>query len=193
MVFAAAFTGEAAAQCTGGGGRGGFRGVQPCPDTEAASSSYLSGQAALVDLGGNFLQRLAALSSFKSGASAANNPQGGGADEPSQRYRTWFETYGLQSRTDAQNTFAGDRRKTFAGVAGLGVTIVPGVTAGLSIDQSRTKVDITGVAQSARIDLTQIAGIAAFENGPWNLGTTVVYGFGSTPCGPVRPIKFTVI
>ena len=51
-------------------------------------------------------------------------------------------------------------------------------TVGLSVDQSRTNVDVTGAAQSGRIDLTQIGAIAAYENGPWNFGATLVQGFG---------------
>lgn len=176
MAFAVAFAGSAAAQCAPP-----FTPGCPSPDPVSSSSgnSHVSGQAALVDLGGSFLQRLSAVTSFRSGASPANNPQGGGADAPSQRYRTWFEVYGLASRTDAQNAFTGDHRRTYGGVAGFGVTVAPGVTVGMSIDQSRTKVDVTAAAQSATIDLTQIAAIAAFEQGPWNLGTTVVYGFGN--------------
>ena len=63
-------------------------------------------------------------------------------------------------------------------MAGAGVTLAPGVTVGLSVDQSRTDVDVTGLPQSGRIDLTQIGAIAAFEHGPWNLGATLVHGFG---------------
>src|SRR5581483_11403585 len=36
---------------------------------------------------------------------------------------------------------------------------------------------ITGGQQSGRIDLTQLAAIAAYETGPWNFGATVIRGF----------------
>jgi hypothetical protein len=59
-------------------------------------------------------------------ATAPGNLQGGGADAGAeQRHRIWMESYGTQSRTDAQLTFPGDRRKTYGGVAGAGVTIAP--------------------------------------------------------------------
>ncbi|MBN8965928.1 MAG: autotransporter outer membrane beta-barrel domain-containing protein, partial [Rhizobiales bacterium] len=139
--------------------------------------------AALFDVGTRFLQRLAAISSFKTAASAGNNPWGGGAEPaPSDRYRTWFEGYGLSSRTDAQIDFAGDRRKTFGAVAGAAANIAPGATVGIAVDQGRTNVDVTnlppGFTQDGRIDLTQIGLLAAFQNGPWSLGSNVIYGFG---------------
>jgi uncharacterized protein with beta-barrel porin domain len=151
----------------------------PPPVTPASSAAMgLAAQSSLSDVGTQFLQRLGAVSSFKTAASAVNNPQGGGAEALAQRYRTWLEGYGLWSRTDARDDFAGDHRRTYGGVAGVGVTVTPGVTLGVSVDQSRTKIDIVGGAQNGRIDLTQVGAIAAFENGPWNLGMTLVHGFG---------------
>jgi uncharacterized protein with beta-barrel porin domain len=153
------------------------------PSCPQGDSIALSGDAALFDVGTRFLQRLAAISSFKTAASAGNNPWGGGADStPSERYRTWLEGYGLASRTDATDDFAGDKRRTFGAVAGAAATIAPGVIVGLSVDQGRTKVDVTNLpanlAQNGHIDLTQIGALAAFQNGPWSLGTNVIYGFG---------------
>ena len=63
-------------------------------------------------------------------------------------------------------------------MAGAGVTIAPGTNSALSVDQSNTNIDVTGATQSGRIDLTQVAAIAAYENGPWNFGANVVHGFG---------------
>lgn len=177
LLLAAAFGGEASAQCNPGGV--GIGPNLPCPTDRATSNVQRSSQAALLDIGGQFLQRFGALSSFRTAASPGNNPQGGGADTPTERYRTWIEGYGLTSHTGAQGDFTGDRRKTSGVVAGAGVAIAPGVTLGLSVDRSRTDVDVTGTTQSGRIDLTQIGAIAAFEHGPWNLGTTVVHGFGN--------------
>lgn len=79
LLLIMAFTGEAAAQC----GAGPFPGPTPACQTNAASSNpQRSSQAALLDVGGQFLQRIAALSSFRTAASPGNNPQGGGATRP---------------------------------------------------------------------------------------------------------------
>lgn len=148
-------------------------------NSTGAPNAQVSGNGALFDAGSRFLQRIAAQSSLKTAASAGNNPFGGGDEvAPSERYRTWLESYGMASRTDAQGDFAGDRRRSWGGVAGIAATIAPGATVGLSVDQSRTKIDITDIAQNGRIDLTQVGLNAAFENGPWTLGTAFVYGFG---------------
>src|SRR5207302_104083 len=80
----------------------------------------------------------------------------------------WFEGYGMTSRTDAQGEFLGDRRKVYGGIAGVGVTVTPGVTLGLSVDQGRTDIDMPGA--TGRIDLTQLGLIGNFERRPWNLG-----------------------
>ena len=180
LLLAMTFGGEAAAQCVGGGP---FIGPGPntCTISAGAGNSHVSGQAAMLDVGSQFMQRFNALFSFRTGASPANNPQGGGADATGaeQRYRTWLEGYGQHSRTDAQGSnFPGDRRRTLGGVAGAGVALAPGLTVGISLDQSQTNIDITGAAQSGRIDLTQIGAIASYENGPWNLGTSLIGGFG---------------
>lgn len=122
------------------------------------------------------MQRFGGLASSRT--AATTNPQGGGADEIDRRYRTWFEGYGLSSRTGAQGDFPGDRRRTWGGIAGAGVTIAPEATIGLSVDQSRTKIDVNGFPQHGAIDLTQIGALGAFGHGPWQLNTMVLYGFG---------------
>src|SRR5712691_8910564 len=88
LIFAAAFGGDAAAQGGRGGGGGGSGGDIPVP--AATSNAHRSSQATLFDVGSQFLQRFNAVYSFRTAASATNNPQGGGA-EPSaeQRYRAW--------------------------------------------------------------------------------------------------------
>ncbi len=129
LVLAVSFSSEASAQ-------GCVNRCNPTPHENA--NPALSGQAALLDVGSQFLQRLGALSSFRTAASPANNPQGGGADAPVERYRAWLEGYGLTSRTGAQGDFSGDRRRTNGVVAGAGTTIVPGMTVGLSVDRSST-------------------------------------------------------
>lgn len=173
LLIVAASGGDAAAQCSRVGPN------LACVDAPASTgNTERSSQAALLDVGSQFLQRFGALYSFRTAASVGNNPQGGGAEASTeQRYRTWLEGYGLRSHTEAQGDFSGDQRRTAGAVAGAGVTIAPGFNVGLSVDQSQTHIDVTGAAQSGRIGLTQIGAIAAYEQGPWNLSATLVHGF----------------
>ncbi len=173
LLFAAAFTNPAAAQ--------GCSFFAPCPPVPAVQGSvYGSAQASLFDIGSHFQNRLGALSSFRTAASRGNNPQGGGADlavDPTyDRYRTWLEGYGINTTTDAQGQFLGDRRKMYGGLAGVGMTVTPGVTFGVSVDRNTTDADLPG--SSGRIDMTQIGALGSFEKGPWTLGLTVIHGFG---------------
>jgi uncharacterized protein with beta-barrel porin domain len=149
----------------------------PAPPPTPNGSIYASSQGSLFDIGTHFQSRLGALMSFRTAASPGNNPQGSGADSTYDRYRTWFEGYGMTTRTDAQGEFLGDRRRVFGGIAGAAVTVTPGVTLGLSVDNNRSDIDVPGA--SGRIDLTQIGVIGAFEHGPWTLGATAIHGFGS--------------
>jgi uncharacterized protein with beta-barrel porin domain len=180
VLCTAALTGEAVAQCPGGGPFVGPAPVCPVGNTLASGSgnSGVSGQAALFDVGTQFMQRLSALASFRTAASNANNPQGGGAEHDAQRYRAWIEGYGLNVTTDAQGAFHGDRRKTYGGVAGLGMTLTPEVNVGLSVDRSQSLIGINGADQNGRIDLTQVGALGSIDRGPWNLSASLVYGFG---------------
>ncbi|MEW6452242.1 MAG: autotransporter outer membrane beta-barrel domain-containing protein [Pseudomonadota bacterium] len=174
VVLGAAFAEQAAAQCS-------FScGPPPSPTPPAASSGNpnLSASSTITDLGSQFLQRFNAISSYRTAASANNNPQGGGADEPAERYRAWLEGYGVAARTSAQGDFSGDKRRTWGGIAGIAATVAPGWTLGLSVDQSSTKVDITGFPQSGRIDLTQVGVNGAYETGNWIFGGAFVFGSG---------------
>ena len=94
------------------------------------------------------------------------------------RLRTWGEAYGITTTTAAQGDFVGDHRQTYGGVAGLGANIAPGVNVGLSIDQSRTAIDIPLALQSATLDLTQIGFNASVDKGPWTWAVALVHGFG---------------
>ena len=183
LIFSASFGEVALAQCPGGPpvNIGPFAPCVPSTPTlnPSAANAHLSAEAGVLDLATQYLQRLNALGTFKTGASGAANPQGGGAEPDAERFRTWFEGYALRATTDAQGTFTGDSRKTYGGVAGFGATLAPGVNVGLSVDQGQTMIDIAGVQQTGRIDLTQIGGLATFEHGPWNLGLTGVHGFGN--------------
>lgn len=178
LIFAALDSRDAVAQ--GQGGR---------TSTLEASvvNSYLSTSGAISDLTSKFLRDNAnqAASSSKNGS--ALNTLGGGADlaasgsaDAAARpgYRFWMEGYGLNSRTGAQGTFTGDERKTFGGIAGVGISLPSGWSAGVSIDQGQTKIDVTGLPQSSRIDLTQFGGNIAYETGPWTFTTAAIHGFG---------------
>jgi len=92
--------------------------------------------------------------------------------------RIWGEAYGISARTDAQGDFAGDRRTTYGGVAGIGATLAPGVNVGLSLDQSRTHIDVPLAFQAARLDLTQLGATFSIDKGPWTVAGAVVHGIG---------------
>jgi hypothetical protein len=132
-------------------------------------SSDLSAGAAVTNLGSNFLERIGSQATNGSGRALRNNSGGGGASEASDapRFRTWGEAYGISVRTGAQGEVVGDRRQTFGGVAGLGAAILPGVNVGVSVDESRTAIDVPLALQSATLDLTQIGVNASVDKGPW--------------------------
>ena len=132
-------------------------------------NSTVSSGAAVTNLGSSFLERLGNQSSNGFNRLQRTNPGGGGASESTEapRYRTWFEGYGNYTKTGAVGDFVGDTRKTWGGVAGIGARVAPGFNIGLSIDQSRSAIDIPLALQSATIDLTQIGFTAAVDSGPW--------------------------
>ena len=108
------------------------------------------------------------------------NPGGGGASEATdqQRFRAWGEAYGISVRNGAQADFVGDRRQTWGGVAGLGARLAPGVNVGMSVDQSRSTIDVPLALQSATLDLTQFGFNASVDKGPWTWAVALVHGFG---------------
>jgi uncharacterized protein with beta-barrel porin domain len=110
-----------------------------------------------------------------------NNPGGGGGPEATDgpRYRAWGEAYGISTRTGAQLDFVGDRRQIWGGVAGVGATVAPGVNLGVSVDQSRTALDVPLALQSATLDLTQFGFNASIDKGPWTWAIALVHGFGN--------------
>ena len=114
------------------------------------------------------------------GSARRNNLGGGGATEASEdpRFRTWGELYGISAKTGMQGDFVGDRRQTWGGVAGLGARLAPGVNAGVSVDQSHTRIDIPLALQSATLDLTQLGFTASVDKGPWTCAIALVHGFG---------------
>jgi outer membrane autotransporter protein len=50
---------------------------------------------------------------------------------------------------------------------------------GLSVDQSHTKIDVTGLPQTAKLDLTQIGLNGVYETGPWAFSAAGIYGFAN--------------
>jgi uncharacterized protein with beta-barrel porin domain len=136
--------------------------------------------ATVANLGSNFLERLGNQATHGFGSALRNNPGGGGASEATDepRFRTWGEAYGISSTTSAQGDFVGDHRQTYGGVVGVGANIAIGVNVGLSIDQSRTAIDVPLALQSATLDLTQIGFNASVDKGPWTWAVALVHGFG---------------
>jgi len=147
------------------------------------ANSALSAPSAITDLAGKFLRDNANQAKASQFAPGANNPGGAGADiadgaSATPRYRSWFEGYGTRSQTGAQNQFTGDTRRTYGGIVGLGMTLSPGLSIGASVDQGRTKIDISGLPQSSRIDLTQFGANVVYETGPWTFTAAGIHGIG---------------
>src|SRR5712671_5968051 len=151
----------------------------PSP-TPTVINSDLSAGAAVTNLGSNFLERLGNQATNGFGGALRSNPAGGGASESTDapRFRTWAEAYGISARTRAQGDFVGDHRQTWGGVAGFGARVAPGVNVGVSVDQSRTAIDVPLALQSATLDLTQIGVNASVDKGPWTWAIALVHGFG---------------
>ncbi|WP_315712365.1 MULTISPECIES: autotransporter outer membrane beta-barrel domain-containing protein [unclassified Bradyrhizobium] len=145
-----------------------------------AISSERSADRTVLDLGASFLERLGTQATQGATRLPRSNPGGGGAPEASEqpRFRTWGEMYGATVRSNAQGDFVGDKRTTWGGVAGIGMRLMPGVNVGLSVDQSRTWVDLPLALQAATLDLTQFGFNASVDQGPWTWAIAVVHGFG---------------
>jgi hypothetical protein len=151
----------------------------PTPSRTDIDSDRSAG-AAVANLGSNFLERLGGQATHGFGSALRNNPDGGGASESTDapRFRTWGEGYGISARNGAQADFVGDRRQTWGGVAGIGARLAPGVNVGVSVDQSRTAIDVPLALQSATLDLTQLGFNASVDKGPWTWAVALVHGFG---------------
>jgi uncharacterized protein with beta-barrel porin domain len=152
----------------------------PIPIPTVVNSYGASGNA-VTNLGSNFLERLGNQASSGASSAARKNPGGGGASEAAAegpRYRSWGEVYGISARTGAQGDFVGDRRQTFGGVAGIGARVAPGVNLGVSVDQSRTTIDVPLALQSATLDLPQLGINGSVDKGPWTWAFALVHGFG---------------
>ncbi|MGJ4946625.1 autotransporter outer membrane beta-barrel domain-containing protein [Bradyrhizobium sp. HKCCYLS1011] len=151
----------------------------PVPSPTASNATLATDQTVL-DLGSSFLARLGNQATNGAGRGLRTNPGGGGASEAAEasQFRTWGEAYGIWARTSAQGSFVGDTRTTAGGVAGIGARLGPGVNVGISVDQSRTGVDVPLALQSASLDLTQIGFNASVDRGPWTWAVALVHGVG---------------
>ncbi|MEZ5819915.1 MAG: autotransporter outer membrane beta-barrel domain-containing protein [Xanthobacteraceae bacterium] len=154
-------------------------GPTPTPGITIISSDISANQA-LGNLGSTFLERFTSQATNGVNRIGRSNPGGGGASEAADapRYRAWVEGYGMSSKTDTQGSFAGDRRTTYGGVAGIGATVMPGLSVGLSVDQSHSNIDVPLAFQWANLDLTQVGANFAIDKGPWTLAGAYVHGFG---------------
>jgi uncharacterized protein with beta-barrel porin domain len=175
----------------------GRRGPPP-PTPTVPTTSVAIGSAsdyALFGLGSRYLQFLAdkgGTSSYRSLFGTGANPGGGGAPAPTDetRWSAWTQLYGIATQTGAQSTYPGDTRRTYGGNAGISFNATPEATLGLSVDQSRSGIDIVGIPQHANLDLTQVAVNGAYQWGSWTFSAAGVAGFGNvdsnrdTPSGP---------
>jgi uncharacterized protein with beta-barrel porin domain len=153
----------------------------PVPQpTPLPSPTPVPAPTTVIDLGSGFLERLGNQATSGIDRTLRNNPGGGGAAEAAEgpRFRAWGEAYGISARTDNQGALVGDTRTTWGGVAGLGARVAPGVNVGVSVDQSRTSVDVPLALQSATLDLTQLGFNASIDKGPWTWALALVHGFG---------------
>jgi uncharacterized protein with beta-barrel porin domain len=151
----------------------------PTP-TPSFINSDVSAGSTVTNLGSSFLERLGNQATNGFGRALRSNPGGGGASEATEppRFRSWGEAYGISARNSTQGDFVGDRRQTWGGVAGLGARVAPGVNVGVSVDQSRTAIDVPLALQSATLDLTQLGFNASVDKGPWTWAVALVHGFG---------------
>jgi uncharacterized protein with beta-barrel porin domain len=149
-------------------------------DTDSAANN--SAGYALFGLGTRYLQLLGNQGgpSWQAGLFGTGpNPGGGGAPAAPEppKYRTWAELYGVASNTGAQQFYPGDARRTYGGVAGFAMNVSSSATVGISVDQSKSRIDITGLPQHATLDLTQVGLNGAYEWGAWTFSGAGVYGF----------------
>ncbi len=168
----------------------------PTPSVPTTSGAIGVGSGyALYQLGSRYLQFLddkGGSSAYSSLFGTGANPGGGGAPAPADqpRWTAWTQLYGISAQTGAQNTYPGDTRRTYGGNAGLSLNVTPEATLGLSIDQSHSGIDITGLPQHASLDLTQVGVNGAYQWGQWTFSAAGIAGFGnvdsnrSTPSGP---------
>ena len=163
----------------------------PIADTDASAGN--SADYALFGLGTRYLQLLGNQGgpTWQGGLFGTGpNPGGGGAPAAPEppRYRVWSELYGLTANTGAQQFFPGDARRSYGGVAGFAMNVTPSAMVGISVDQSKTRIDITGLPQHATLDLTQVGLNGAYEMGAWTFSGAAVYGFANVDSDRVTTV-----
>jgi hypothetical protein len=57
--------------------------------------------------------------------------------------------------------------------------IAPAFNMGVSVDQSRTAIDVPLALQTATLDLTQLGFNASLDKGPWTWALAAAHGFGN--------------
>lgn len=151
----------------------------PVPSSTSIDAR-LSAGIALTDIGSNFLRRLGNQATWGFDKALRTNAGGGGGSEATETpgFRTWGEAYGVSAHTGAVGDFVGDKRNTAGGVVGFGARLMPGVNVGLSVDQSRTSIEVPLALQSATLDLTQVGFNAAIDKGAWTWAIALVHGSG---------------
>ena len=136
--------------------------------------------AAFLDVTSNFLERWGQRASGGANGAWKNNPDGGGASAATDgpRFRSWIEGYGVAATNAAQANFAGDRRQTYGGVAGLSARLMDGVNIGVSLDQSSTAITVPLALQTAKLEMTQFGIQGSIDKGPWTWAFELVHGIG---------------
>jgi len=136
--------------------------------------------AAFLDVTSNFLERWGQRASGGANGAWKNNPDGGGASAATDgpRFRSWIEAYGVAATNAAQANFAGDRRQTYGGVAGLSARLMDGVNIGVSLDQSSTAITVPLALQTAKLEMTQFGIQGSIDKGPWTWAFELVHGIG---------------
>ena len=140
------------------------------------ANTDVSAAFAQFDLGSHFLKFLG----DQGGANWQGIPNegGGGASAAAPTYRAWLEGYGLRTHTGAQTDFTGDTRRSFGGVAGVGMTVAPGAMIGLFRGPEPYQHRRDRPAANRKLDLTQIGLNGVYETGPWTFSAP---GFMASP------------
>jgi uncharacterized protein with beta-barrel porin domain len=157
---------------------------RPTPINTNDAAAFNSANYTLFGLGTKYLQLLGNQGgpTWQAGQFGTGpNPGGGGAPATPEppRYRVWTELYGLTANSGAQPFFTGDARRTYGGVAGFSMNVTSNATVGISVDDSKTRIDITTLPQHATLGLTQVGINGAYEWGKWTFSGAGVYGFGN--------------
>lgn len=112
-----------------------------------------------------------------SGGPLASFP-GAGPASPSPSWNAWFDVYGWHGRRSASGGLAGDKRNGVGVNGGFGFQVTEQLRVGFGVDHGVVDLDLDGVGEKARLNLTQIGVYAGWRNGPWVLAASAQAGFG---------------